>query len=135
MSCKIPSLRAVFDSPTLQSVAAGGVISLPNVTSNTKCLTASDGTIAIRNPGTYKVSWNVTATANAAGPVEVQLYRDGSPVPGSHAAATAAAAGNLVPMSASALVTVECCGSEALALRMATAAGVRIANVAIEKID
>lgn len=135
MSCKTPILRAVFDSATLQAVAANGVINLPEVTSNSRCVTVSGGTINIRETGTYEVHWNVTTSAAAAGTENVQLFANGNPVPGSHALATAAAAANLVPLAATGVTTIDCCGNTALTLRSVPATNVRVANITLYKID
>lgn len=135
MSCNTPIMRTVFDSATVQEVAAGGVINMPEVTSNSSCLTSSGGTASIRKQDDYNVSANVTAVATAIGPVEIQLYRNGSPVPGAHAIGQAAAVGDNVPLSFSTPITVECCGTETLTLRAITATTVRIANMVIEGVQ
>lgn len=135
MSCKTPILRAVFDSTTLQAVAANGVINLPEVVSNSCCATASGGTINLREKGTYEIHWNVTVSAAAAGTENIQLFANGNPVPGSHALATAAAVGNLIPMAATGVTTVDCCGNTALTLRSVPATNIRVANVTLFKID
>lgn len=136
MSCKTPILRARFDDPTVQAVAANGVIMLPNVTSNTECADVDSGIVTLRKHGTYEVHFNATLVATSATDnVEVQMYRDGTPVPGAHAIATAGAVGNNIPMSFTALVTTECCGSEAIDFRSITASSVRIANVTIEAVN
>lgn len=134
MSCKTAILRAVFDSATVQEVAAGGVINLPEVTSNTRCATATGGTISIREPGDYEVAFNATLVATAVGPVEVQMYRNGSPVPGAHAIGQAAAVGDNVPLAFNGVITVECCGNESISFRAVTASTVRIANAVVEEL-
>lgn len=133
MSCNNAALRAVFDSATLQDVAAGGTINLPEVTSNSCCATANGGTVTIKESGNYDVAWNLTAVATAAGVIEAQLYRNGSPVPGAHAFETAAATGDYVSMSASTLVSVDCCCGDTLSLRVPNATSVRVASIIVEK--
>lgn len=133
MSCNNAAIRAVFDSATLQDVAAGGTINLPEVTSNSCCATANGGTVTIKESGNYDVTWNVTTVATAAGVEEIQLYRNGSPVPGSHALGTAAAIGDYVPMSASTLVSVDCCCGDTLSLRTVGATTIRVANLIVEE--
>lgn len=125
----------MFDSPTVQAVDANGTIDLPEVTSNSRCATENGGTIALREKGTYEVHFNVTAIATAVGPVEIQMYRNGSPVPGAHAIAQAAAVGDNVNMAFTGLVTVECCGSDTISFRAITATSIRVANVTLEKVN
>lgn len=135
MSCKTPILRAVFDSPTVQAVDADGIINLPEVTSNTECATSTGGTITLRTPGTYEIHLNVTAVATAAGAVEVQMFRNGTAVPGAHAIGTAAAVGDNVPLSFTGLATIECCGSESISFHAVTATSIRVANATIEEVN
>lgn len=133
MSCKVIA-HAVFDSATVQTVAAGGVVNLPEVTKNTRCVTVTGGAMAVRGGGTYNVHVNVTATATAAGAQEFQLYRNGTPVPGAHAIATAAAVGDNVAVAFDAPISVECCGSTTIDLRSATATSIRIASITLEQV-
>lgn len=135
MACKTPIFRAIFDSPTVQAVDADGIINLPEVTSNSKCATATGGTITLRNPGTYEVHFNVTAVATAAGPVEIQMFRNGTAVPGAHTIGTAAAVGDNVSLSFTALATIECCGSESLSFHAVTATSIRVANATLEQVN
>ncbi len=135
MSCKTPILRAVFDSATLQAVAANGTINFTQVTSNTNCATLNGGTISLRTPGDYEVHFNVTTSAAAAGVEEIQMYRNGSPELGAHALETTATAADLASMSFTALVSVECCGNTSISFRSVPATNIRVANVTIEKVD
>lgn len=135
MSCKTPIFRAVYDSPTLQAVDADGTIVFADATSNTGCISQNNGTISIRQAGNYKFSFNVTFQPTAAGPVEVQLYRNGSPVPGAHAIDVAAAAADNVSLAASAVASVECCNTDTFSLRVVQAGNVRIANIIIEGVE
>lgn len=134
MSCKAKIARAVFDSPTVQAVDAGGVINLPEVTKNTRCVNVTGGAMAVRNGGTYNVHANITAVATAAGVLEFQLYRNGTPVPGAHALVTAAAVGDNVSVAFFTPLTVECCGSTTIDLRSATATTIRVANITLEQV-
>lgn len=134
MSCKTPILRAVFDSTTVQDVAANGIIQYSSVTSNSCCNSpVNAGVITLRDNGTYEVHFNVTLVATAAGPVEVQMYRNGTPVPGAHALGTAAAIGDNVNMAFTALVSVDCCATT-LDFRAIDATSVRVANVTLEEV-
>lgn len=132
MSCNSPAARAVFDSATVQTVTANGIINMPEVTVNGRCISVASGVFTLRRNGTYRVDVNVTTIATAAGVEEIQLYRNGSPVPGAHALGTAAAVGDNVPMSFSALVTVDD-SPVTLDVRSAVATSVRVANVTIDR--
>lgn len=133
MACTSSDIRTVFDSTTLQAVAANGLINMPDVTTDSKCNTSTSGVVTLRVPGTYAVHANVTVSATAAGPQEVQLIRNGAPVPGAHALETAAAIGDLASMAFTTLITVPENSSVTLALRSATAANIRVAALAIER--
>lgn len=135
MSCNSPILRAVFDSTTLQAVAANGTINMPDVTNNTTCNAISGGVVTLNRAGTYIVHFNATVSATAAGAQEIQMLRNGSPVPGAHAIETAAAAGDLASMAFTALVTVQSGNTTTLSFRAANAMNIRIANVTIEKVN
>lgn len=131
MSCNTSAIRTVFDSPTVQAVAANGIINMPEVTTTGRCLSSASGVTTIRKNGTYHVDVNVTTVATAAGVEEVQLYRNGSPIPGAHALGTAAAVGDNVPMAFSALVSVDN-APVTLDIRSTPATSVRVANVTIK---
>ncbi len=137
MSCNKAIARAVFDSATLQAVGANGVINLPEVTTSSACdrVSVSGGVVTLRGGGTYEVDVNVTMSAAAAGTEDVQLYVNGTPQPGAHALGTAAAAGDLVPMSFHDLVTVECCGTTTIDVRSVPASNVRVANVTVVPVN
>lgn len=131
MSCNTPILRGVFDSTTLQAVAADGLIQFPDVTSNRQCNTINGGTVTLRNPGTYLVIINVTTSATAAGSQEIQLVRNSSVVPGAHAIETAAAVGDFTSMAFAALVTVSKCDATTLGVRAISATDIRIADIIV----
>lgn len=134
--CKTAILRALFDNPTVQTVEAGGIIQLPDVTSNECCQApVTGGVVSIRRDGTYEVHFNATLVATVAGPVEVQMYRNGTPVPGAHALGTAAAVGDNVPLSFTALTTVDCCCAQSIDFRCIDATTVRVANVTLEAVE
>ena len=136
MSCKTPILRAVYDSPTAQAVAADGLIQFTSETSNSCCRDwLNQGTITLKQNGTYEIHFNATAVATAAGPVEVQMYRNGTPVPGAHAYGTAAAVGDFVPLSFTALATVDCCCGDTISFRAITATSFNVANVTLEAVN
>lgn len=135
MSCNTPILRGVFDSTTLQAVAAQGSIQFAEYTSNAQCNSGTGGVITLRNPGTYIVHFNATVSATAAGAQELQLVRNGSLVPGAHAIETAAAAGDLASLAFTALVTVTRGNATTLSVRALNAMNIRIANITIEEVE
>lgn len=134
MACNTPILRGVFDSTTLQAVAANGLINFTDFTSNAQCNTGTGSTITLRNPGTYIVHFNATVSATAAGAQEIQMLRNGSPVAGAHAIETAAAAGDLASMAFTALVTVTNGTPTTIGFRATNAMNIRVANVTIEEV-
>lgn len=135
MSCNTPITRGVFDSTTLQTVAANGTINFPDVTSTGTCNTAASGVFTLRRAGTYIVHVNVTVTPTAAGVQEIQLIRNGSPVPGAHALETVAAAGDSASMAFTALVSVTNNASTTLFVRSVPATSIRVANITIEPVN
>lgn len=134
MSCNTPILRGVFDSTTLQAVAAQANIQFAEFTSNSQCNSGTGGVITLRNPGTYIVHFNATISATAAGAQEVQLVRNGSLVPGAHAIETAAAAGDLASVAFATPITVTSGNATTLSIRSLNAMNIRIANIAIEEV-
>lgn len=132
MSCNTTAIRTVFDSATVQTVAANGIINMPEVTTTGRCASSASGITTIRRNGTYHVDVNMTTVATAAGVEEVQLYRNGSPVPGAHALGTAAAVGDNVPMAFSTLVTVDC-APVTLDVRSTPATSVRVATMNVKQ--
>lgn len=135
MSCNTPIIRTVFDSTTLQTVAANGIINMPDVTSNRECLSANGGVITIRTPGNYIVHFNATISATAAGAQEIQMLRNGSPVPGAHAIETAAAVGDLASVAFAFPITVTKGTTTTISFRAANAMSIRIANVVVEQVN
>lgn len=58
--------------------------------------------------GYYDVEASVSVAASAAGNITATLYKDGAPVPGATAIATATAAAQIVTLPISALVRLNC---------------------------
>lgn len=133
--CQVPAARAVYDSPSAQAVAAGGLVNLPEVTVDTNCMGVTGGTVRIQAGGDYTVDFNATAVATAAGPVEVVMYRDGAPVSGARSAGTAAAVGDLVPLAFSTIVSVDCCAPTQLTFRATQATSFTVANALVVKAE
>ena len=120
-------IRAVFDSSTLQQATAGEAVQLPDATSSDGCASVSGNTLVLKGKGTYLVCVNATLQASAAGALRLQATRNGMAVPGAQGIGTAAA-GDLVPMSFSMLVTVGC-DAERIQLVPAQACSVRVAQL------
>lgn len=134
MSCKNIA-RGVFDSPTPAGVTKNGIIPLTSFNSTTNCIRNQNGEVTVNDGGNYIVAVNVTLAALAAGVHEVQLFRNGSPVPGAHAFETIAAIGDLANFAFDAPITVDCCGDTILSARLLApapaAAGDPAANVRV----
>lgn len=135
MSCNTPIIRTVFDSTTLQAVAANGIINMPDVTSNRECLSSTGGVTTIRTPGNYIVHFNATVSATAVGAQEIQMLRNGSPVAGAHAIETAAAVGDLASMAFAFPITVTNGTTSTISFRAANAMNIRIANAVVEQVN
>lgn len=136
MSCKTPIFRGVFDSATVQTVAADGLILFNSTTSNECCQNwYNEGTITIRQNGTYEIHFNATVAATVAGTQEIQMYRNGNPVPGAHGLETAAAVGDFANIAFTGLVTVDCCCGDTISFRCPEATSIRVANVTLEAVN
>lgn len=125
--------RFVYDSATVEAVDAGGNVPLTTATA-TPLLTSDGTTVTFAQGGTYEVAFNATFSATAAGTIETQLYRNGNAIPGAHAYATAAAEGDLVPQSFTALITVPKCGQTTVNVKAIDATSVAVANLIIVKV-
>ena len=129
MSCK----SALYTANTgAQTVDVGGTINLGSIVRRFgKCVTLNGTGITIMEKGYYDVDVSVTAAPTAAGTVIVTLYKDGVAVPGATASATAAAAGDPVNLSISALIRhCSACSGTTLTLVL-TGAAASVTNVAV----
>lgn len=125
--------RFVFDSSTVQAVDAGGNLPLPTATVAGDLI--SDGeTVTINQAGVYLVLASATLEAEEAGTIEVQLHRNGNPVPGAHAYATAAAAGDYAPVAFSTVVSIPRCGQATVSIRAVEAVDVAVAELLVIKL-
>lgn len=128
------TIRATYDSTTLQAIGANEAIQFQNVTSADNCsITVNGGTISLKKAGTYSIFINVSTSAATAGTEEIQLLRHGFAVQGAHAMQTASTAGDFSSMSFEALVSVSC-NTETLEIQSVPATNVRIANLVIKKV-
>lgn len=82
----------------------------------------------------YLVLASATLEAEEAGTIEVQLHRNGNPVPGAHAYATALEEGDLHALAFSAVVSVPKCGQATISLRSVGAVGVTVAEAVLIKV-
>jgi len=107
------SRSAIYTANTgSQSVVVGGIISPGSIIrrygSN---VTLSGNGITLSGTGYYSADVSVTVNATVAGSIGIQLYKDGSAIPGASAIGTAAEAGNAVNLSIVALLKNVCCES------------------------
>lgn len=126
--------RFVFDSPTVAVVNANNNIPVTNATVTTDCLESDGFNITINKCGTYLVCVNLTHSADVAGIIETQLFRNGMAIPGAHALDSAADAGNNLSQAFSALITVPRSGGTVLNVRALTTTSIRVANVLVVKV-
>ena len=134
MSCK----SALYAANTgAQAVAVGGAINPGGIVHRFgSCVALNGNAINIMDAGYYDVDVSVTAAPTAAGTVIITLFKDGVAVPGATSSATAAAAGNPVNLSFSALVR-QCCGcagSSLSVLLSGAAATVTNIGVVVERV-
>lgn len=125
--------RFVYDSATAQSVDAGSNLPLPTATVAGD-LTSDGETVTINQAGVYLVLASATLDAQEAGTIEVQLHRNGNPVPGAHAYATAAAEDDYAPIAFSAVVSIPRCGQATVSVRAVEAVDVVVAEVIVMKV-
>ena len=134
MSCK-SLIYTAMQTPT--AVAVNGVIPLGTIVRRYGCNCNLNGNgIAINGQGYYDVDVSVEAAPAAAGTVTVQLLKDGVAVPGATAAATVAAAADIVTLAFPAPVRLGCCSTGSVLTLLLTGATSTVNNVAarVEKI-
>ena len=136
MSCS----SAIYMVGTNQTVAPNGQIPLGSIVRRFGKNVALQGSdIVICGAGYYDVEVSTTLSPVTAGEIGVQLYLDGTPVPGAFQYGTGTAGGAL-PLSFHALVRLGCCDNAAsLSLRLdslaaTTGATVDNVGVVVEKI-
>lgn len=134
MGCKTIG-RFVYDSATAQAIAEGGNVTYANGTTSNDCVqSAGQGVVRVMRPGLYNVFFNATLAATAEGDVGLQLYHDGTPVPGASGAVTLGAEGDLASVSFATPVTVRCCADDALSVRADAETSVTVALLVVEKV-
>lgn len=89
--------------------------------------------IQIAGAGYYEINASLTAEATAAGEITVTIYKDGVPLQGATATETAAAVGDFVNLSISAIVRefCSCCDGLSNLTFVLTGNDATITNVAI----
>lgn len=133
MSCAI--LYTANTTPT--AILANGTIPLGTIIRRFgRGLDLAGNGINIQQPGYYTLDVSLTAAPTAAGPITATLLKDGTPVPGGVASATAAAAGNPVNLSLdAAILQPGCCtGVSVLTIQLSAAATLTNAAVVAEKV-
>lgn len=134
MGCKTIG-RFVYDSASAQAIAEGGNVTYADSTTSNGCVQgAGQGVARVLRPGLYNVFFNATLEATAAGDVGLQLYHDGTPVPGASGAVTLGAAGDLASVSFATPVTVRCCADDALFVRADAETSATVALLIVEKV-
>lgn len=133
MSCK-SALYAAMQTPT--AVAVGGVIPLGSLIRRYGCDISLNGNAVNivggnQSAGYYDVDASLTVAPTAAGTVTVTLFKDGVPVPGATASATAAAADDVVDLNIPALVRQVCCAAGSALTLVLTGAAATVNNVAL----
>lgn len=126
--------RFVYDSTTLNTIEENGSIPLPTSTISTNCMTTDGTNITINAPGVYEIDSNFTSTATAAGSLEIQLYRNGNPIPGAHCVNTLTTAGDYISQDINGIITVPCNAPATVNFKFISGGQVRIANVIITKV-
>lgn len=130
--------RFTTDVTTPVAVAAGGTITFNNTTVNSPAISYDNGIIYLNQTGTYVINSSFTTTATAVNNQEIQLYRSGNPVAGSHAVESAGSIGDETNLSFDSIVTVTgCCYGNpvSLAYKSANATSISIADVVISKVS
>ena len=89
--------------------------------------------IQIAGAGYYEINASLTAEATAAGEITVTVYKDGVPLQGATATETAAAVGDFVNLSISAIVRefCSCCDGLSNLTFVLTGTASTVTNVAI----
>lgn len=133
MSCK-SAIYTALTTPT--TVLAGGTMPLGAIIRRYgRDIDLSGNGINICDAGYYDVDISVTVLPTAAGAITATLLNNGVPVPGATATGTAAAAGNAVNLSITALVRQMCnCGVGTLTVVLSAASTVNNLAVRVERI-
>lgn len=122
-----------FVTSTSSAVAAGGTVPLA-VSTATCNLTCDGASVTVNQGGVFLATVAMTMTADAGGEVQTRLLRDGSQASGATATTTAAADGDYVAQSYTALFTVPKCGQAVLSIEAVDAVTVESAQLLVVKL-
>lgn len=121
-----------------QTVAVNSTIPLTTIARRFGChCNLSGNGVGIVGTGYYRVAADVVATPSAAGTVQIQLCKDGTPIPGATASATVAAVSTTVTFPIDCLIRNVCCAdASSLLTLLLTGAESVISNacMTVEKI-
>lgn len=127
MGCK-NVLYAVNSTST--AYTAGSTVPMGTAVRLSGDKVALNGNGALVRTGLYDVDVSATLIASGAGVVSLALYKDGAPVPGAVATATAAAAGSYVNLGITATVRECCCNARGSLTLVLTAGTATVTNMA-----
>lgn len=129
MSCN-SAIYTALTTPTV--IAAGGTVPIGTLIRRFgRCLSVEGNGIAIGDSGYYDIDASITVLPTAAGAITATVLKDGVAIPGATATGTAAAAGNPVNLSISALIRqFGCCSGQSVITVILSAAGT-VNNMAI----
>ena len=115
---------AIYTVNTNAAVVANGAIPFGSIIRRFgQCVQLDGSDITVCGQGYYDVECSVTLLPTAAGNIGIQLYADGSPIPGANAQGVGVA-GSPLNLSISSLVRQKCNGATSLSLRLTTPTGV-----------
>lgn len=118
------SNSAIYTVNSNTAVAANGAVPFGSIIRRFgSCVNLDGSDITVCGQGYYSVGCSVTLVPVAAGNIGIQLYADGTPVPGASQTGVGAA-GSPLALNLSALVRQKCCGATSLSLRIVTPSGV-----------
>ena len=133
MSCKSCLYAA---NTNTQAVAVNGVISFGNVVRRFgNNVGISGGNVIMNGAGYYDIDTNITFADTAAGTATIQLYANGTAIPGALAQITTGTANAVHSISIPAVVRNTCCADNIItAVVTGVAISVTNAAIVVEKI-
>lgn len=121
---------------TQQTLTGGGSVDFGNAVHGFGCtgckrtIDVNGNNIVLNEGGYYVITIGATVTDSAAGTITLQVYQDGTPIPGAITAANVAVANDATSVSIPFGVKVANCSSSIITLVATTTAGnVIISNV------
>jgi len=122
-------------NPSVQNVAVDGIINLGTINRRYGCnLDLGGNGILVSGAGYYLVNASITAAPSTEGQVTVTMNKDGVPVSGATASATAAAAGDLTNLSISCIIreNCQCCEGLSNLTFVLTETASSVSNIAVD---